>query len=66
MIWLSDLLEPAENFQRFFTREDNRIADYRNVWLLNYRNMGDSDHHDSFNLDVIISDQGNSCLGYVS
>jgi hypothetical protein len=52
LIWLADLLEPAENFQKFFTREDNKIADVRNVWLLNYRNFGDSDHHDSFALDV--------------
>lgn len=52
LIWLSDILEPAENFTRFFTREDNKIADVRNVWLLNYRNMGDSDHHDSFALEV--------------
>ena len=52
LIWLADVLEPAENFTKFFTREDNKIADVRNVWLLNYRNMGDSDHHDSFALDV--------------
>ena len=52
LIWLADVLEPAENFSKFFTREDNKIADYRNVWLLNYRNFGDSDHHDSFSLEV--------------
>lgn len=23
MIWLSDLMEPAENFSKFFSREDN-------------------------------------------
>jgi len=52
MIWLSDLLEPAENFQKFFTRPDNKILDVRNVWLLNYRNFGDSDHHESFAMEV--------------
>jgi len=52
MIWLSDLLEPAENFQKFFTRPDNKILDVRNVWLLNYRNFGDSDHHESFSMEV--------------
>ena len=52
MIWLSDLLEPSENFAKFFTRPDNKILDVRNVWLLNYRNFGDSDHHDSFSLEV--------------
>ena len=53
MIWLSDLLEPCENFQKFFTRPDNKVLDVRNVWLLNYRNMGDSDHHESFALEVL-------------
>lgn len=52
MIWLPDLLEPSENFQPFFSREDNKILGVRNVWLLNYRNFGDSDHHDSFSLEV--------------
>jgi len=56
LIWLSDLVEPAENFTKFFMREDNKIRDYRNVWLLNYRNFGDSDHHDSFGLDDMSGD----------
>jgi len=53
LIWLSDLLEPSENFSKFFTRADNKILDVRNVWLLNYRNFGDSDHHESFGLEVL-------------
>jgi hypothetical protein len=52
LIWLSDLLEPAENFNKFFSREDNKVRDVRNVHLLNTRNFGDSDHHDSFTLEV--------------
>jgi pimeloyl-ACP methyl ester carboxylesterase len=28
----------------------------RNVWLLNYRNFGDSDHHSSFNLHEMGAD----------
>jgi hypothetical protein len=48
LIWLPDLIEPAENFHKFFSRDNNKIKDVRNVWLLNYRNFGDSDHHDSF------------------
>ena len=52
LIWLSDLVEPCENFNKFFNREDNKIREVRNVWLLNYRNFGDSDHHDSFALEV--------------
>jgi pimeloyl-ACP methyl ester carboxylesterase len=56
MIWFSDLVEPAENFTKFFTQEGSKILDVRNVWLLNYRNMGDSDHHSSFDMDDISND----------
>ena len=52
MIWFADLVEPVENFQKFFNRPDNKILDHRNVWLVNYRNMGHSDHHASFSMDV--------------
>jgi len=68
LIWFSDLVEPAENFKPFFTRPDSKILDVRNVWLLNYRNMGDSDHHDSFDMGVSI--YGHQCrdkiFGYIS
>ena len=56
MIWFSDLIEPAENFKKFFTQEGSKILDVRNVWLLNYRNMGDSDHHSSFDMEEISND----------
>ena len=52
MIWFSDLIEPVENFEKFFTKKDNKILDVRNIWLLNYRNMGHSDHHESFDMNV--------------
>ena len=52
MIWFSDLVEPVENFEAFFKHEGSKILDVRNVWLLNYRNMGHSDHHESFAMDV--------------
>ena len=52
MLWFSDLVEPAENFTSFFSSPSNKILDVRNVWLLNYRNMGDSDHHESFDMEV--------------
>jgi hypothetical protein len=55
LIWLPELVEPAENFNNFFTRPDNKIRDVRNVWLLNYRNFGDSDHHDSFSMEVSLN-----------
>ena len=56
MIWFSDLVEPASNFKDFFMREDNKILDVRNVWLLDIRNMGDSDHHGSFDMEEISAD----------
>ena len=52
MIWFSELLEPAENFEKFFNKPDNKILDVRNVWLLNIRNMNISDHHASFDMGV--------------
>jgi len=52
LIWFSDLVEPVENFEKFFARPENKILDVRNVWLLNYRNFGHSDHHESFDIEV--------------
>mmetsp|Transcript_70868 Transcript_70868/g.98174 ORF Transcript_70868/g.98174 Transcript_70868/m.98174 type:complete len:135 (+) Transcript_70868:252-656(+) len=37
-------------------RKDNKVRDVRNVWLLNYRNQGDSDHHNSYDMDNIAED----------
>ena len=56
MIWFSDLVEPAENFANFFNDPENKILNVRNVWLLNIRNMGDSDHHESFEMEDISDD----------
>lgn len=56
MIWLPELVEPAENFSKFFSDRKNKILDVRNVWLLNYRNQGGSDHHNSYDMDDITAD----------
>jgi len=56
MIWFSDLVEPVENFIPFFSAPEHKILDIRNVWLLNIRNMGDSDHHGSFDMADISND----------
>lgn len=56
LIWFSDLVEPVENFTPFFSNPNHKILDVRNVWLLNYRNMGDSDHHESFDMEEISDD----------
>lgn len=50
LIWFADLCEPVSNFKNFFSKADNKILDYRNVWLVDHRNFGESDHHKSFDL----------------
>jgi len=56
MIWLPELTEPAENFEAFFNRADNKIRSVRNVWLLNYRNQGGSDQHESYDMEEMTDD----------
>lgn len=56
MLWFSDLMEPAENFTKFFTRPDNKILNYRNVHLVDMRNQGESDHHESYDIDEMAND----------
>lgn len=56
MIWLPELIEPAENFQTFFENPKNKITQVRNVWLLNYRNQGASDHHESYDMEELSND----------
>jgi hypothetical protein len=53
LLWFPDVMEPAENFEKWFLSPENKVLDYRNVWLLNPRNFGDSDHHDSFDMEVL-------------
>ena len=56
MIWLPEITEPAENFSKFFSERKNKILDVRNVWLLNYRNQGGSDHHHSYDMEEMTAD----------
>lgn len=56
MIWFADLCEPVANFKKFFERKDNKVLDYRNVWLIDHRNFGESDHHESFDLHEMSAD----------
>jgi len=56
MIWLPELTEPAKNFQPFFAKKENKVLDCRNVWLLDYRNQGESDHHDSYDMEDLTAD----------
>jgi len=51
-----EVMDPVENLEKWFLLPHNRVLDYRNVWLLNPRNFGDSDHHPSFELGDIAND----------
>lgn len=56
LIWLPDLFEHAENFECFFTRPENKVRKVRNIHLLNHRNFGTSDHHESFIMEDMVED----------
>lgn len=56
LLWFPEVMEPCENWEKWFTRPENKILEYRNVWLLNPRNFGDSDHHASFDLEDVAND----------
>ena len=72
LIFFSECLDPVNNWVNFFTDPNNRVKknneyendinifskflDYRNVYLLNPRNFGNSDYHPSFELDEMADD----------
>ena len=56
MIWLPELIEPASNFTPFFSTPRNKIRSLRNIWLLDYRNQGESDFHPSYDMDDMSND----------
>lgn len=56
LIWLPDLVEQAENFEPFFGDAKSKVRKMRNIWLLNYRNQGSSDHNDSYDMNDMSQD----------
>ncbi len=63
MLWFPEALDSAESWESWFQKSDNnvntyitQILDYRNFWIVNSRNFGDSDHHDSFDLQEVSND----------
>lgn len=56
LIWLPEIVEPAANFAKFFKGTENRISTVRNVWCLDYRNQGESDHHASYDMEEMSAD----------
>ena len=55
LIWLPDLIEPASNFESFFS-QSKKIKSLRNVWLLDHRNQGLSDHHENYTMEDMSAD----------
>jgi len=49
-------MEDVESYEKFFTNKNYGLLEYRNIWLLNPRNFGTSDHHDSFDLNEMADD----------
>jgi len=45
LIFFSEVMDPVSNWTAFFTDPENKFLDYRNVWLVNPRNFGNSDRH---------------------
>ena len=56
MLWFPEVMEPVENWEKWFMRPENKILEYRNVYLMHPRNFGDSDHHNSFDLEEVSHD----------
>lgn len=56
MLFFPDLLDPAENWMKFFNSQETNILDYRNVWLIYPRNFGNSDRHDSWYAEDMAND----------
>lgn len=50
-IFLTEMCDPTVNWIDFFCAPENKILDYRNVWILNTRNFGNSDRNESFDLE---------------
>jgi hypothetical protein len=49
--------------QTMMYKSITQILDNRNVWIVNPRNFGDSDHHDSFDLEEVSNDVLRWCKG---
>lgn len=56
LLFFPELLNQVENYEKFFSDPNHGILNYRNVWILNPRNTGDSDHHESFELQDVADD----------
>lgn len=51
LIFFSELFDPVTNWVPFFNNNEHRFLEYRNIWLVNPRNFGNSDRHDSLDIE---------------
>jgi len=56
LIFFPEMCDPSTNWIQFFTNPENKFLNYRNVWLVDPRNFGNSDHHPSFDLAEMSDD----------
>lgn len=56
LIFFTEACDLTNNWIPFFTDPNNRILDYRNVWLINPRNFGTSDRYPGFDLQDMAND----------
>lgn len=56
LIWFGEATDPVNSWVNFFTNPENKILDYRNVYLLYPRNFGTSDRCDSFDMEEMAND----------
>jgi pimeloyl-ACP methyl ester carboxylesterase len=56
LIFFPEMCDPSTNWVNFFSNPDNKFLNYRNVWLVDPRNFGNSDQHASFDLAEMSED----------
>jgi pimeloyl-ACP methyl ester carboxylesterase len=56
LIFFPEMCDPSANWLEFFLDSNNNFLNYRNVWLVDPRNFGDSDQHPSFDLQEVAED----------
>ena len=56
MIFFPEIFDKVENWLPFFKNPENGILNYRNVYILNMRNFGNSDRNSSFDMEDLAND----------
>eukprot|EP01016_Furgasonia_blochmanni_P005459 TRINITY_DN1211_c0_g1_i1.p1 TRINITY_DN1211_c0_g1~~TRINITY_DN1211_c0_g1_i1.p1 ORF type:complete len:458 (+),score=105.78 TRINITY_DN1211_c0_g1_i1:158-1531(+) len=56
LIFFTEALDPVESWFPFFSDPSNQFLEYRNIWIVNPRNFGNSDRHPSYDLNDMADD----------